>query len=385
MKKIILTMIIGTTLLCACSTKNKDMKLNLFATVPSSEQGFEKGVSACYAAVYNDTLYITGGCNFPEKPVTEGGAKRYYKSIFSIGNVETRQSHHENKQDVIDTSQEIDGWKKVGEMPMSSAYGANIQCDNRWIIAGGMNENGATKKVICINLDDNCSIENLPDLPFAIDNTSGAAANGKIFVVGGNADGKASNMVFVLDLNNVKEGWKMLAAMPSRGRVQPVCTATEDALFVWGGFSPADENGEAVAYSDGMRYDFNTDTWTTLPDVVVDGERLTFTGASMTLVNETLLVAGGVNREIFTDAISGRYELVDKADYMHKEPEWYKFNKYLMEYDLEKGSWKAIDTDKNYARAGALLLASEKGLFYICGELKPGIRTAEIFKLKIES
>lgn len=362
-------MIIGTTFLCACSTKNKDMKLNLFATVPSLEQGFEKGVSACYAALYNDTLYITGGCNFPEKPVTEGGTKRYYKGIIKT---------------TVNGQQTTD-WERAGEIPMSSAYGANIQCDNRWIIAGGMNENGSTKKVVCINLDDNCSTENLPDLPYAIDNTSGAAANGKIFVVGGNADGKASNMVFVLDLNNVNEGWKMLAVMPSRGRVQPVCAATEDALFLWGGFSPADESGEAVAYSDGMRYDFNTDTWTTLPDVVVDGEKMTFTGASMTLVDGTLFVAGGVNRKIFTDAISGRYELVAKADYMHKEPEWYKFNQHLMAYDIEKGSWEAIDTDKNYARAGALLLSSKNGLFYICGELKPGIRTPEIFQLKIES
>ncbi len=369
MKKVFI-MIIGAALLCGCSTKDKDMKLNLFATMPSLEEGFEKGVSACYGAIYNDTLYVAGGCNFPEKPVTEGGIKRYYKGILKTAS-----------QQVDKTTR----WEKVGEMPATSAYGANIQCDDKWIIAGGMNENGATKKVICINLNDNCSVENLPELPYAIDNTAGTSVDGKIFVVGGNADGKSSAMVFVLDLNNLDLGWKELTVMPSRGRVQPVCAATKDALYVWGGFSPSDENGDAVAYTDGLKYDFATNTWELLPDVMADNEKITFTGGTMTSIDEnTMVAAGGVNRDIFEDAISGRYELVSKADYMHKAPEWYKFNQYLMIYDVEKKAWKTLDKNKIYARAGALILSSEKGIFYIGGELKPGVRTPEIHLLTVD-
>lgn len=263
MKKVFI-MIIGAALLCGCSTKDKDMKLNLVATMPSLEEGFEKGVSACYGAIYNDTLYVAGGCNFPEKPVTEGGIKRYYKGILKTAS-----------QQVDKTTR----WEKVGEMPATSAYGANIQCDDKWIIAGGMNENGATKKVICINLNDNCSVEKLPELPYAIDNTAGTMTS-------------------------------------------------------------IDEN--------------------------------------------TMVAAGGVNRDIFEDAISGRYELVSKADYMHKAPEWYKFNQYLMIYDVEKKAWKTLDKNKIYARAGALILSSEKGIFYIGGELKPGVRTPEIHLLTVD-
>ena len=377
---------------CVGSTKDKDMKLNLFATMPSLEAGFEKGVSACYAAVYDNNLYITGGCNFPEKPVTEGGTKRYYKDIFRTTDngqqtkVETRQSLIENKQYVIDTSKNNNEWRRVGEMPVTSAYGANIQYGDTWIIAGGMNENGATKNVIKINLSDNCSIERLPDLPYAIDNTAGTYADERIFVVGGNADGKPSNKIFVLDMKDVAGGWQELAAMPSRGRVQPVCVATVDALFVWGGFSPKDETGEAVAYTNGLRYDFKTATWTTLSDVMAEGEKMTFTGGTMTKIDDnTFVSAGGVNHKIFTDAISGRYELVSKADYMHKEPEWYKFNQHLMMYDVKKNEWRPLDKNQVYARAGALLLANGKDIFYIGGELKPGIRTPEIHQLTINN
>lgn len=392
MKKILT--IIGVALLSSCvnSTKDKDMKLNLFATMPNLEAGFEKGVSACYAAVYDNNLYITGGCNFPEKPVTEGGVKRYYKDIFMTTDngqqtkVEMRQSLIENKQYVIDTSKNNNEWKKITEMPLSSAYGANIQYEDTWIIAGGMNENGATKNVIKINLSDNCSIERLPDLPCAIDNTTGTYADDKIYVVGGNADGKPSNKIFILDMKDVAGGWLELAAMPSRGRVQPVCAATPDALFVWGGFSPKDDTGEAVAYTDGLRYDFKTAAWTTLSDVMAEDEKMTFTGGTMTKIDDnTFLAAGGVNHKIFTDAISGRYELISKADYMHKEPEWYKFNQHLMMYDVKKNEWRPLDKNQVYARAGALLLTNEKEIFYIGGELKPGIRTPEIHQLTVNN
>lgn len=388
MKKI-LTIIIGTALLCSCvdSTKKTDMKLNLFATMPSLETGFEKGVSACYAAVYDNNLYITGGCNFPEKPVTEGGAKRYYKNIFErrdVTPVASKESEIVGTHRMCpeDTPQKNNKWKKVGEMPTTSAYGANIQYKDCWIIAGGMNENGATNKVIKINLSDNCSIEQLPDLPYAVDNTAGTYANGKVFVVGGNADGKPSNEVLFLDLKNLAEGWKTLTTMPSRGRVQPVCAANDNALFIWGGFSPKDDTGEAITYTDGMRYDFNTNSWTMLSDVVAEGEKMTFTGGTMTKIDDnTFLAAGGVNHEIFTDAISGRYELVNKADYMHKAPEWYKFNRYLMRYDVEKNEWTPLDKNNVYSRAGAVMIPFDNGIFYIGGELKPGIRTPEIYQV----
>ena len=50
---------------------------------PTEEQGFDKGVSACYCGVFNGYLYIAGGCNFPDKPVAEGGKKRFYKAIYA--------------------------------------------------------------------------------------------------------------------------------------------------------------------------------------------------------------------------------------------------------------------------------------------------------------
>ena len=43
---------------------------------PKDEQGMDQGVSACYAGSIGHTLVMAGGCNFPDVPAADGGAKR---------------------------------------------------------------------------------------------------------------------------------------------------------------------------------------------------------------------------------------------------------------------------------------------------------------------
>lgn len=366
MKRFFPTLIIASLLGCTDGSKGEAPALKEIGTMPSTEQGFEQGVSACYAATHENYLLIAGGCNFPETPAAEGGAKRYYKGIYRAALGDTL------------------AWEKRGELPTASGYGANIQTtDGRWIIAGGMNSDSATAAVISIDLTTECAVEQLPPLPCTIDNTAGSAASGKVYIVGGNANGKPSNRVFVLDLENIAEGWHELPPMPSRPRVQPVCAAGSNALFVWGGFCPADSIGDAITHTDGLCYSFATGQWSTLPDATINGEAITLSGGTATLINDSTIVAtGGVNRDIFTDAISGTYALIDKADYMLQPCEWYRFNHRLMKFDTKSGNWSLIDQNRAYARAGALILSHNNNIIYIGGELKPGIRTPQIHRYK---
>lgn len=50
---------------------------------PNQEKGMEKGVSACFAGMLDGQLLMAGGCNFPDKPVAEGGKKHYYEGIYA--------------------------------------------------------------------------------------------------------------------------------------------------------------------------------------------------------------------------------------------------------------------------------------------------------------
>ena len=82
MNKFYITLLSVALLGCTESPEGASLSLKEIGTMPAYEQGFEQGVSACYAAEYNDTLYIAGGCNFPDQPAAEGGSKRYYKGIY---------------------------------------------------------------------------------------------------------------------------------------------------------------------------------------------------------------------------------------------------------------------------------------------------------------
>ena len=57
---------------------------NKLPDLPGMADTASLGVSAPFVGISNGMLLVAGGCNFPDKPVTEGGAKRYYSDIFAL-------------------------------------------------------------------------------------------------------------------------------------------------------------------------------------------------------------------------------------------------------------------------------------------------------------
>lgn len=334
--------------------------------MPGFEQGYEFGVSACYAAIYDNHIYIAGGCNFPTTPAAQGGSKRYYQGIYRATLGDTLQ------------------WEQLSSLPEKSAYGVSVCDGNKWYIVGGNNEEHPLSTVYCIDLADNCRIDTLPPLPCTIDNATGAISDGRLYIAGGNASGKPSAKVFMLDIKNRDGNWCELPDMPSPPRVQPICAATKDALYIWSGFCPADDNTAATVHADGICYNHINKEWNTLPHISKD-EELSLSGGTATLLNDTAIIAaGGVNRLIFTDAISGKYSFISKEEYMLQPSEWYRFNPNLMQYDTNKNSWRVLYSHPVFARAGAIAINYRNAVYYIGGELKPGIRTPQIHRFLIE-
>lgn len=355
-----ITIAIAAALTGCCNSNEKAcFSIERVTAVPNFESGYELGVSACYAAATDRYLFVAGGCNFPNIPAADGGKKVYYKGIYRY-----------------DT--ESGEWEKGGELPMPSAYGVSLQEDDYWYIAGGMNSDSSLNNVYRIEIP---SLETraLPELPCCIDNAAGAIAGNIIYIAGGNAEGKASNRVFSLDLNEKSPAWQELPPMPEKPRVQPVCAVANGSLYIWGGFAPANEKYAAAVHCDGLRYDIANSRWESIGEIKAGTGTITLSGGIATATdNHTIVAAGGVDKEIFLDAISGSYTFVEKEEYMHKPAEWYKFNNKLMMYDTRRESWQPVDSDELYARAGAQFARNGEKLFWVGGELKPGIRTPDI-------
>ena len=334
---------------------------------PTEEQGFDKGVSACYCGVINGNLYIAGGCNFPDKPVAEGGKKRFYKAIYAA-----KLNAEGNRLE----------WKTVGQMPQPAAYGVSVTYENSLIFVGGNNETGGLTTAIRLRpTATGMQQEALPSLPHALDNMAGAVVGHILYVVGGNCEGVATQKVWSLDLKNTaKEGWKEELSIPGIARVQPIAAALAgDLLGVWGGFAPKTDSKAAQLAMNGASYNAGCGTWTALP-VPTDalGEEV-FTGGSTAIATpqKGVVVVGGVNKDVFLAAINKLPE-----GYLLHEPEWYRFNSRVLCY--RDGTWTQLLQHPSVARAGCALAYWDGWVYVVGGELKPGIRTPEIVRFRVD-
>lgn len=387
------------TLLGACSmhsqSQNKTCKVSWQSlTKVSSENGnFAKGVSACFAGNINGCLLIAGGCNFPDIPAADGGKKIFYNDVYI--------SHLKG-----DTIQK---WERAGNLPVSTAYGVSVSLPYGMVCVGGVTPNGSTSAVYRLEYDSETgkvSTYSLPSLSYTIDNMAGALIDNTIYIVGGNVDKKPSSRMFALNLDDISAGWQELSAVPGNPRIQPVCAAVKKAgkmcLFIAGGFASATDNKDASLNTNAYCYEPQANRWTKIAEPCdADGQPISLGGgAAVSLGDSLMLCMGGVNKDIFLDALK-REQALKKAvadhdqktekllrekvkAYMNQPSEWYKFNKELLVYSPDKNEWTAFGSYEQSARAGATAIYLEDAFYLFGGELKPGIRTPEIWRGKVE-
>lgn len=336
------------------------------AGFPAAEPGYSLGVSACYAGQIGDYLVVAGGCNFPEA----GKPKKYYAGVYAA------------RMDRAALQ-----WRLVGFLPEAAAYGATVASGDSLLFIGGNNTEHALAAVYSVRLNSavtDVSINRLADLPATADNMAVALVGNDVFVVGGNQNGKPSNAVlrYKLGLNSVNQATNSASSVdiriPGAPRVQPVAAAYNNRLYVWGGFYADGE--QSKVHTDGYVYDVNAKEWGALAAPrSADGEEMTLSGGIAWADGDRLYATGGINRTIFLDAISGRYECVEKNDYLKQPIDWYKFSGNLYVFDAVAGQWLTTTfANRALARAGAQVVPTTLGVYYIGGELKPALRTPQI-------
>lgn len=346
---------------------------------PLFEKGYSQGVSACYAGKIGGKLIIAGGCNFPEVTAVNGGKKKYYKGIYAADF----------------NSDSVFKWKYVGNLPAASAYGTTVTYDNQLIFIGGMNENGSLRSVLSVSFDKNNQIvvKNLPSLPVAMDNLAGSIIGKTIYVAGGKVNGKPSNKMFCLNINDHEQGWHESVAFPGNPRVQPVMTAVSNDLYIWGGFSAAFDGNKPTISTDGYKFSTKTKQWSKLSSPLNGkGKEVSLGGGVAIAVNDSLILCtGGVNKDIFLKALQlesvlkGEKAKEYSAEYLSHPAEWYQFNKNIFLYNTIRNKWHLIDENPLMARAGAAFVGDGSKFFLINGELKPCIRTPEIIQIRLTS
>lgn len=337
------------------------------------EPGFESGLSGSFTGTLYGELIIAGGCNFPANPLAPESKKKFYKGIYTLNQTGDNE------------------WfaTRVGTIPYELAYGSTVTLPEGVILIGGNDGIKSYSDVSLIGVNKNGEIEinKLPSLPVTIDNADATLWDNKVYLGGGNVNGGPSNRFFRLDLSNKSKGWEELPPFPGNPRVQPVMSggkslSGQEYVYIWGGFAGKTGDKDATLNTDGVSFDIHKKKWERIESPVnAIGEEISVGGGASTLLSDgTTIVIGGVNKDIFLAALQNQ-----APDYLSHPTEWYQFNPNVLRFDPKNETWKVIEVTKETARAGAGVVATKTGdILVVGGEVRPRIRTADIYKLNIE-
>ena len=359
----------------------------------NSSDSISLGVSGHFSGITNGCILVAGGCNFPDKPASEGGVKRYYDSIWKL-----------------DTAGMMTGqWEKVGTLPHPVAYGASVSVSEGLVCIGGNNDKQSFSSAYLLSWNAVASqvdIIKLPELPFRMDNLAATSSANYIYVAGGNKNGVPANSFLRLNLNQLTKGWEILPDFPGCARLQPVLVSQHSdegtQIYLSGGFQPEVYNSKPFIPTDLLSFSSMKNEWkleSAVP-VMKGGELRTFTGGCAVSNGDSLIYfTGGVNYDRFLSAISmnrnlklaeknGKTSLFsrltrEKDSYLKHPSAWYKFNKEIFIYNTFTRKWTFLDDNEFTARAGASLLLLNKCFIIIGGEIKPGIRTPDVMLLRL--
>lgn len=341
-------------LACAPGCSQSGPSASAWQPMPEIAPGtpYGLGVSALYAGQVGDALLAAGGANFPETPAAEGGAKRFYDAVWLLPDG-------------------ADAWQAAGRLPVPSAYGAAYAAGGGLVVAGGANAAGTLDAVwLLTHAGDSVSVRSLPPLPAPVEQAAAASDGRWLYLAGGLSNGEPVTEVYRCDTTTFV--WQAVARLPEP-LVQPVACARAGRLYVWGGYNPVERSAVACGY----RYD-PAAGWETIAGVPDGG---TLTGAaSVTTAEGQLVVAGGVDRAVFTAAL--RMAPEEGPAYLAQEPEAYRFRQQLLRFDPADERWTELGRSAAAARAGAVLAATPRGIVLLNGELKPGIRSPQIVRMQ---
>ena len=374
------------------------------AKTPQLDPAYAKGVSGHIAVEPRlGQLVMAGGCNFPDRPAREGGAKRYYSEIYTADYLSPMYDACKSKASELDL-----GWRLIGYLPHPTAYAAFQRYDDKLIVAGGQSAAGDLSDAYMIWLRDRHSVEiiPLPSLPEPRSGMASALIENVLYLIGGRVNGKLSNTVLSLDLKRPQKEWREETPYSNSPFLKLVATTNLSeystpsyvpCLVVMGSFTGVDEPDQRVqADVTYMTYTPQTKQWQTYkiaPDDPIAAHG--FGGGYASKRSGSF--SGGVRADLFVTALQrekdlkaakakGNRRLVKKLQaeqraYLSHDPAWYGFCSEWYSFDRSRGRGEAKSGFRFDGRADAVYLDRSSSMMdgmLIGGETMPGVRTPRI-------
>ena len=310
------------------------------------------GVASPFVGTSDNVLLVAGGANFPDAPPWKNGTKIWHDKIYAL----------------IDQR-----WQIIGKLPTPRAYGVSLQTPRGVLCVGGSDAEQHLSGVFLIRfVAGRMQFENLPSLPVSIANACGVFAGGTVYIAGGTespASTTALSNFLSLDLKSDKPQWNKLPDIPGPGRMLSVAATDEESIFIFSGASlaPGDDGKPVRTYlRDAWQFDVSKSTWQRRPDLpfaVVAAP----SPAPVTKSGKFIILGGDDG---------SRVGFMPPEDHPG-------FAKSALIYDPGTDEWNA-DTALKISRVTVPAAVVSDGFVLASGEVRPGVRSPEVWRLKID-
>lgn len=341
-----------------------------------SGQSASLGIAGPVTGVYNHLFLVAGGANFPGAMPWDGGVKKYHAAGYIYC-----KDHRKLK--VRSTA---------FMLPQPVAYAASCSTPEGIVYAGGENETGFSDKVWLIRFDPTGEVRfnPLPSLPVPVSNASVTFVDGIVYLAGGENNTQTFTQLLALDLTNTSTGWKKLDDIP-KPVSHTVLTAASHLsgikLYISGG-RKKNSNGISTIHTSLFVYDLTANQWqekTPLPyalcagtGILQDRHILVFGGDKGIVFNQAETLIAAINT---TSDPSKKQELILKKNKLQSTHPG--FSREVIAYDIDQDTWTVAGQLPYETPVTTTAVNWENGILIPSGEIRAGVRTPRILKLKI--
>lgn len=317
------------------------------------------GVSNMLYGILDGKLVLGGGANFQEGHPLKNFPRIEHRDLYLIRAID-------NSFKIVDQT--------LLEKPV--ADGKAIIFNNIMFYIGG-------SRIVKINVINNkLHVEEYAQLPFNIKNCIAHQYEGIIYYGLGTIDGKTTNRMFSFNIYT-KENIE-LTPFPASERTQVVSEIFNDDIVVFSG-------GNSIAYTEGYKFNIKKKMWTTIANVEINNEKISILGAGSTKLNDyEMLVVGGFDEKIWNEVnknlknLTGNEKQKFRKFYFSQDLEYYNWNKKMLVYNYEKDEWRSLGEISFDAPCGNALVNTGVSIYSIMGEIKPGVRTPNIYRIPLQ-
>lgn len=338
-----------------------------------------------FVGVHNDALIVAGGANFPGRKPWDGGQKEWHDEIYVL-----HKSAAGNYEWV----------RKIFHLERPIAYGVSVSTIDGVLCIGGCDADKSYRDVFVLKWNSERQIieqKRMPYLPLPMSKMGGAAIGNKVYVVCGEVGGKASKVLFSLDLDSKKPAWEKETEFPGDARLMPTVSAQsngkKECLFVVSGKTPGPLHAIKF-FSDAWMYSPSTGKWKKRKDIINGMPAVA--AASAPVGDDRIFIFGGGGSE--RCSVGERIEngkKIQSATTQAEKDSLTNFNWKLMAedsghrqetliYNTRNDSW-TIGAKMPKGSSVVTVQAVKWGDMIVIpsGETRPGVRTARVTVLKV--